>query len=65
MEINNSFHNLTKITDCDRSLLGPNGWLKPGARERLTADDCGNITHIDGRRVIGGDLVWHLEGGAK
>jgi len=29
-------------------------------RPRCTVDDCGNITHIDGRKVVGGDLVFKL-----
>lgn len=28
--------------------------------DRLTLDKCGNITHIDGRKVLGGDLVYTL-----
>ena len=27
---------------------------------RMTFDDCLNITHIDGKKVVGGNLVYRL-----
>lgn len=49
---NNSFYNACILHDTgNRSMMEPGCDIKPECYDRLTIDECGNITAIDGRKV--------------
>ena len=60
--INDSSYNFFLVNDCigpvdDKTFQD----LIANQADRFTCDNCGNIRAIDGKRVIGGSLVYSLE----
>lgn len=58
---NHSYHNTLILNDClDLKVRQGDEFIKTQT-DRYETDDCGNITHIDGQKVVGGDYVYRLE----
>jgi hypothetical protein len=58
-QANNSFHNTCILRHTAVDLLTPK--LNVIQSDRIATDDCGNITAIDGKKVVGGNMVYRLD----